>query len=145
MKTSDPLDLLALRQTAERYARGADRRRKDDWRAVLSDDVEMAGPGFSLQGLDAALESIDFLTTHFKATRHIIHNQVAEVDGDRAHGETCCTAEHRMAGPDGGDVVLSWALRYQDQWRRQAGVWKFTRRELIVDWEETRPVHDVGE
>ena len=69
---------------------------------------------------------------------------MVDLDGDRASGETVCTAEHRMAGQDGGGVLLCWAIRYQDQWRREAGIWRFTRRDLIVDWEELRPVRDAG-
>lgn len=136
-------DLAALRRTAEIYARGADRRSKDEWRAVMAADIEVTGPGFAISGLDANLGSIDHLAHAFKATRHLVHNQTVEVQGDRASGETVCTAEHRMAGPD-GDVLLCWAIRYQDAWRREGGEWRFTRRALIVDWEELRPVRDVG-
>lgn len=138
-------DRAALRLTAEIYARGADRRCKDDWRAVLADDVEITGPGFSIAGLEANLGSIDHLAAAFKATRHLVHNQTATVDGDRASGETLCTAEHRIAGEGGGtDMLMCWAIRYQDEWRREGGEWRFTRRALVVDWEEWRPVRDVG-
>ena len=73
-----------------------------------------------------------------------MHNLLADGDGTTARGETYCTAEHRIAGADGRDMLLCWAIRYQDQWRREADGWRFTRRELIVDWEEMRPVQDVG-
>ena len=140
-----PRDILALRRTAEIYARGADRRCKDDWRAVLADDVVISGPGFAVDGLEANLGSIDFLTASFIATRHLVHNQLAEIDGDRARGETLCTAEHRIAGKGGSaDILLCWAIRYQDEWRREGASWRFTRRDLIVDWEEKRPCRNVG-
>ncbi|MBC2650242.1 nuclear transport factor 2 family protein [Novosphingobium aerophilum] len=138
-------DHAALRRTAEIYARGADRRCKDDWRAVLAEDVVIAGPGFTIEGQEANLGSIDFLALSYRATRHIVHAQWVEITGDRARGETVGTAEHRIAGADGtGDRLLCWAIRYQDEWRRDDGAWRFTRRDLIVDWEEVRPVHDVG-
>ncbi len=137
-------DLHALRRTAERYGLGADRRDKALWREVLADDVEIVGPGFAISGLEANLGSIDHLAHAFKATRHVVHDMDVAVSGDTAQGETRSTAEHRLTGADGGDVLLVWAIRYQDQWRRADGVWKFTRRELVVDWEEVRPVHDVG-
>jgi len=135
-------DLQALRQSAEIYARGADRRCREDWESVLTEDVVIAGPGFVAEGREKNLGSIDMLGRMFKATRHIIHAQYASVDGDRAEGETWCTAEHRIAR-ESGDILLVWAIRYQDQWRREDGGWRFTRRELLVDWEETRPVRDV--
>lgn len=138
----NPADILALRRTAEIYARGADRRCKADWEAVFAADVEIAGPGFAITGRDANLDSIDLLGQMFKATRHLIHNQTAEFDGDTAHGETYSTAEHVLRGEEGDDhtggMLLCWAIRYQDRWRRDDGVWRFTRRELIVDWEELR-------
>ncbi len=137
-------DLHELRRTAERYGLGADRRDKALWREVMADDVEIVGPGFAISGLEANLGSIDHLTHAFKATRHLVHDMDVAVSGDTAHGETRSTAEHRMTGADGRDVLLVWAIRYQDQWRRDGNAWKFTRRELVVDWEEVRPVHDVG-
>jgi hypothetical protein len=73
----------------------------------------------------------------FRATVHRVHNQVATVTGDEATGETYCTADHLL-----NDVhsVLVWTIRYLDQWRREGGQWRFTRRKLIVEWEEVRAV-----
>lgn len=56
-----PRDILALRRTAEIYARGADRRCKDDWLAVLAENVTISGPGFAVSGREANLGSIDML------------------------------------------------------------------------------------
>ena len=136
-------DLAALRRTAERYALGADRRDKALWREVLADDVKISGPGFSITGLEANLGSIDHLAHAFTMTRHVVHDMDVTVDGDTAQGETRSTAEHRIAEPD-GDKLLVWAIRYQDQWRREQGTWRFTRRTLIVDWEELRAVSNPG-
>jgi len=136
-------DLAALRRTAERYALGADRRDKALWREVLADDIEISGPGFSIAGLEANLGSIDHLAHAFVATRHVVHDMDVVVEGDSARGETRSTAEHRIAGAD-GDQLLVWAIRYQDQWRREAGIWKFTHRTLIVDWEELRPIKGMA-
>jgi hypothetical protein len=136
-------DLAALRRTAERYALGADRRDKALWREVLADDVEISGPGFSITGLEANLGSIDHLAHAFTMTRHVVHDMDVTVDGDTAQGETRSTAEHRIAAPD-GDKLLVWAIRYQDQWRREQGTWRFTRRTLSVDWEELRAVSNPG-
>lgn len=136
-------DLAALRRTAERYALGADRRDKALWREVLAEDVVISGPGFSIKGLEANLGSIDHLAHAFSATRHVVHDMDVVVEGDSARGETRSTAEHRIAAPD-GDKLLVWAIRYQDQWRREGGSWKFIARALIVDWEELRSVGNPG-
>ncbi|TXI12131.1 MAG: nuclear transport factor 2 family protein [Novosphingobium sp.] len=136
-------DLAALRRTAERYAVGADRRDKALWREVLAEDVEISGPGFSIAGLEANLGSIDHLAHAFTMTRHVVHDMDVIVEGDSAHGETRSTAEHRIAAPE-GDKLLVWAIRYQDQWRRENDCWKFTRRTVIVDWEELRPIKGIA-
>lgn len=133
-----------LRRVAHLYALGADRRSKEMWREVLADDVTIVGPGFEISGLEANLGSIDHLAHAFKATRHIVHDQDLVIQGDAATGETRGSAEHRLTGSDGSDQLLVWAIRYQDRWQRIDETWKFTRRELIVDWQEIRPVHDAG-
>lgn len=140
--TAQTEDLAALRRTAMIYARGADRRSKEDWRSVLAEDVEISGPGFVASGIEACLQSIDFLTQSSKATRHLVHDQFVEVAGEHASGETLCTAQHRIANAEGADTLMCWAIRYQDEWRWNGADWRFTRRHLIVDWEENRPVTD---
>lgn len=134
------VDDLALRRSAELYAYGADHRDKPTWAAILAADCVIEGPGFRMEGREQSLGAIDHLRASFKATLHRIHNQVATVSGDSAEGETYCTADHLMQ-QDGKDVILSWNIRYQDRWQREDGVWKFTHRTLIVDWEEVRPVN----
>lgn len=135
-------DLALLRQTAELYAVGADRRDKALWTQVLAEDCVIEGPGFSVSGRNANLGSLDALSQMFRATQHRVHQVVATITGDTAAGETYCTAEHLL---NEADMILVWAIRYQDTWRREDGVWRFTHRHLIVDWEETRAVTVKGE
>ncbi len=110
---------------------------------MLADDITITGPGFAISGIEANLGSIDHLTQAFVATRHVVHDIDAVIAGDTARGETRCTAEHRIAGAE-GDMLLVWAIRYQDEWRRDGDRWRFVRRDLVVDWEELRPVRNVG-
>jgi hypothetical protein len=56
-----------------------------------------------------------------------IHNHVIELDGDRARG--ICSVEIRLA-QDG--VAYTGAGHYHDEYRREGGRWKFSRRELFV-------------
>lgn len=137
MNVQQLLDRAALRQTAELYAQGADRRDKAVWSEILTSDCVLSGPGFELQGLPAALGSLDFLAATFAATQHKVHNQTVRIDGDAASGETYCTADH-LQETDGERTLSSWAIRYQDQWRREAGQWRFTRRTLVIDWIDNR-------
>ncbi|NWK96113.1 nuclear transport factor 2 family protein [Sphingobium lactosutens] len=131
------IDRSLLRQTAELYAAGADRRDKQLWRPLLAEDCVIEGPGFASEGRENCLLSLDALGQMFRGTVHRIHQQVVAIDGDRATGETHCTADHLLRDRD---AILIWTIRYQDMWRRDAGMWRFTRRRLIVDWTETRSV-----
>lgn len=135
-------DFELLRQTAELYAVGADRRDKALWTQVLAEDCVIEGPGFSVSGRDANLGSLDALGQMFRATQHRVHQLVANITGDTATGETYSTADHLLKDTD---MILVWSIRYQDAWRRDDGVWRFTHRRLIVDWEETRAVTVLGE
>ncbi|OWQ92574.1 nuclear transport factor 2 family protein [Sphingopyxis witflariensis] len=137
MTIQQVIDQAALRQTAELYAQGADRRDKKLWADILTDDCVLEGPGFTLSGRDAVLTSLDVLATMYTATQHRIHNQTVTITGDTALGETYCTADH-ISQQDGRKESLSWAIRYQDQWRREDGVWRFCDRKLLLDWEERR-------
>lgn len=130
-------DEAALRRTAETYAAGADRRDKALWTQVMTADCVIEGPGFRVEGREAALGSIDMLERMFVRTQHRVHNQIVTIDGDRAEGETYSTADH-LSEKDGARSLLCWAIRYQDRWRREGGEWRFSHRTLIVDWEETR-------
>ncbi|MXO74323.1 nuclear transport factor 2 family protein [Altererythrobacter aerius] len=130
-------DHAQLRRAAELYAVGADRRDKDLWRQVLAQDCVIEGPGFLIEGVEANLGSLDFLAANFRATIHRVHQCVATIAGHEARGETYSTADHLS---NDADTILVWSIRYQDHWRREEGAWRFARRKLIVDWEETRPV-----
>ena len=130
-------DEAALRRTAEIYAQGADRKDKQLWRSVLADDCRIEGPGFVTEGLDATLQSIDALGQMFRSTLHKIHNQTVMVEGDRASGETYCTADHLL---NDADQLLRWTIRYIDEWRREGGAWRISRRKLELLWEEIVPV-----
>lgn len=131
------IDHGMIRHAAEVYAIGADRRDKALWSEVLAGDCVIEGPGFITEGLENCLRSIDLLDQMFRATVHRVHQVVATIDDDRAVGETYSTADHLLKDRDD---ILSWSIRYQDAWRREDGIWRFARRRLIVDWEETRPV-----
>ena len=134
-----PEDESALRRTAETYAAGADRRDKSLWSSILTEDCVIEGPGFRVEGREANLGSIDLLGQMFLKTQHRVHNQLVTIAGDHAEGETYSTADH-LSEVDGERRLLCWAIRYQDQWRREEGSWRFSSRKLVIDWEETRVI-----
>ncbi len=135
------LDEAALRRTAELYAQGADRRDKSTWAAITTEDCVIEAPGILLNGQREIVAALDVMAQLFVITQHRVHNQLVRIEGDRAQGETYGTADH-VSEREGSRTLLSWAIRYQDRWRREAGEWRFEHRRLVLDWSETRPLHE---
>ncbi|HEY4545025.1 MAG TPA: nuclear transport factor 2 family protein [Pedomonas sp.] len=136
----------AFRRIAAVYARAMDRNEPELLDDILSEDIVVVGPGFTMQGLEQARQSPAMLRQMFLMTQHVVHNQTLTVEGDEARGETYCTASH-ILHPEGeaeaeaqGHTAYVWAIRYQDTLRKQGGAWRLARRELVVDWSEYRPV-----
>src|SRR5262245_60335640 len=133
------LDERDLRRTAELYAQGADRRDKALWAAIFTEDAVIEAPGMRLTGRASIVAALDVMASLFLATQHRVHNQVVALDGDSAQGETYSTADH-LSEADGKRTILTWAIRYQDRWRRLDGAWQFSHRLLVIDWTDTREI-----
>ena len=131
------LDEAALRRTAELYAQGADRRDKALWASIVTEDCVIAAPGIELRGRARIVAALDIIATMYDSTQHRVHNQVVTIEGDSAHGETYSVADHLNVA-EGRTTILTWAIRYQDRWRREAGQWRFAHRALVLDWSDTR-------
>jgi uncharacterized protein (TIGR02246 family) len=134
-------DRLALRELADRYARAVDRR---DWELaarLFTRDCVLVGPGYELAGRDAILAGLRQID-RFSATQHSVHNQLFEIAGDSASGETYCTAHH-LFEREGSRRKLSWGIRYQDRCQREEGQWRYQRRELLLDWTQDLPLESA--
>ena len=79
----------------------------------------------------------------YLATTHVVGGQFLEAGGDADHarGETVCLAHH-IYERDGTRRLLVLAVRYQDDYVRESGVWRFAQRQLRLDWRDDRPVAD---
>ncbi len=129
----------SIRRAAKLYALGADRRDRALWSKVLAADCVIEGPGFRAEGLAANLASLDRLAQSYPMTRHCVHDQHYEIDGDRATGVTYGTAEHVTLAGERAELLV-WSIRYLDEMICSGGEWQFLSRRLVVDWEETRPL-----
>jgi hypothetical protein len=133
------LDERDLRRSAELYAQGADRRDKDLWASIFTEDGVIEAPGLRLEGRANIVAALDVMARLYLATQHRVHNQVVSIEGDSAQGETYSTADHLSV--DGGTrTILTWAIRYQDRWCRVDGRWQFSHRLLVIDWTDTRTI-----
>jgi hypothetical protein len=75
----------------------------------------------------------------YEATQHCVHNQLVELRGDRASGETYCVARHLYTRA-GVRRKLDMGVRYQDEYVRRGGAWRIARRELVLDWTQDLPL-----
>ena len=141
----------ALYELALRYARGADRRDYESFREIFCeqgaihghrDDPATSEPLYSMEGRETIVKGLSGLE-QFVKTQHHVTNQLVQIEGDRAHGETYCTAHHIYL-KDGEPWNLTMAIRYQDQWVREGGRWWYEERRLWVDWERHEPLGDGG-
>ena len=129
-------DEQALLQLAYRYAQAVDRRDADALVSVFTEDGIIARPGSVWQGHEKLRGIIARLDTLYGTTFHTVRNQTATIDGDTAQAETYCVAMHILNSTGEKRTRMDMGIRYQDSFVRQDGVWRFARRELIVDWIE---------
>lgn len=138
MEAHEIADRLALRALVDRYARIPDDRDYALVDEVFAADASLVGPGFTLEGREAIRAGMQAIE-QYDATLHCMHNQLVEIDGDRAEGETWCVASHVHAA-GGRPVKLDWGIRYRDEYRREAEGWRIVRRQLRVVWEQELPL-----
>ena len=131
-------DRLALQDLSARYARAVDRRDYAGFVALFAANGVLCGPGYAMTA-HAEIERGIRLIEQYETTQHCVHNQLVEVRGDSASGETYCVARH-LYERDGVKRKLDMGVRYQDEYTREAGAWRFTRRELVLDWTQDLPL-----
>jgi ketosteroid isomerase-like protein len=135
-----------LHELVERYAQAVDRADGAAVADLFADDGVLAlwmDPGSDKQTGErvghAQIATVGEGLDRYVATHHTISSHTSVVDGMRASGETLCTAHHvEEAGGKRHDRVLY--LRYLDSFARTSNGWRFSRRELHVQWQSTIPV-----
>jgi uncharacterized protein (TIGR02246 family) len=135
-------DRLALQELSARYARAVDRRDYAAFAALFAADGVLCGPGYAMKA-HGEIEKGIRLIEQYESTQHCVHQQLVEVRGDGATGETYCVARH-VYTRDGVRRKLDMGVRYQDEYRREHGAWRFVRRELVLDWTQDLPLEGAA-
>lgn len=131
------LELQKFRQLADLYAQAADSNRPELLEASMTDDAVIEGPDFKMTGIVEIRQIPSMLKNFYAQTRHLVHNQTVEINGEQAIGETYCTASHLLKDRA---QVLVWHMRYLDTFCKRGDQWRFSRRTIVIDWTETRAV-----
>ena len=142
-------DRLAIRELFDAYAHCADRRDAEGQMALFTDDTHFVvymdaksdEPTQELRGREALAPVFGNLN-QYAATTHFNGQSTVVVDGNQATGECYTIAHHVTIGDDGRRTLMVASIRYLDQYVKQEGSWYFAERRLLVDWTETRPIHD---
>lgn len=135
-------DERLLQNLTYKYAAAMDRRDLELLCSVFVDDGHIIGPDFDYSGREDFAGIIAGLDAAFVCTMHSVYNNLFEVDGDRATGETYCVASH-VSETDDGKSKWDWGIRYQNTFVRQNGDWKFVSRTLLVGWTDRSEVLPV--
>lgn len=147
MSSSAEQDQLALRELAYRYARAADRRDYQSFRTIFTPDGRVAGfagapgegdPLYEMVGHDAICQGMQGLE-RYSTTFHFVGNQLVEIDGDAASGETYCVAHH-LYDQDGVRMNYTMFIRYQDRYQRTEAGWRLRERLLWLDFGRHAPL-----
>lgn len=138
-------DKLALRELVETYAHGADRRKPELVAAQFHPEgrlVVQRDPGAEpvvrtgREQIAAAMKGLE----RYIATQHLVANQLVAFDGDRAEGETYCTAHHIYEDESGVRRDRVMAVRYLDVYVRTDEGWRIETRSLHCDWVQDLPL-----
>jgi ketosteroid isomerase-like protein len=131
-------DRLELLELPARYSRAIDDRDIPTLVALFCDDGAFvhANGGRSILGKEAIEAFYRDILGGYGMSIHIPHAQVVDsIDGDEARGWVLSHAELAV-----GDDYVVVALRYEDQYTRVEGRWRFKERKLsfwyFAKWNE---------
>ena len=121
-----------IRELVVRYGLGVDGKDPVELKSIFTDDIKFhaANGEFEFQGSD---DLVDFFMTQVAAVNrnslHVTHGHIIDLDPnhpDHASGVLFGHAELIPHDPDGGSKLA--ALRYDDEYRRVDGKWRFSER-----------------
>lgn len=143
--TGEAADRIAIAELINAWAHCADRRLPEQQAALFTADGVVAvymgdpatHPPVAVQRGRAELVAALADLRKFSQTTHLNGQSTVVVQGDRAVGESHCFA-HQLYEEDGRRKLQVLAIRYHDDFLREADRWLFAARKLIIDWSETR-------
>jgi hypothetical protein len=139
-------DRLAIRELVDAYSFCADRRDAAGQMALFTEDTDFLvymdsrnpSPTQQIRGRAALAPVFDELNT-YEATMHFNGQSTTVLDGDHASGVTYCLGHHVKVDRSARSLMIA-AIRYLDTFVKHDGTWFFSRRKLMVDWTENRPL-----
>jgi len=116
---------LALHRLVNDYCIGADHRDLARWQRVwTADAVWQTSPERAYRGIEEITAAVSGQWQSFPVMQHSTVNHVVEVAGDTASGHSDVIVQIQLG--DGRWLVGGGA--YEDEYRREAGVWRIAKR-----------------
>ena len=134
-----------IRELAQLYSRGVDRKDTALLRTLYTDD------GWDSHGayFDGPVSDyVDFLERqllHMHIGGHFICNHLVAVDEDAGEGEVYAIAWHLIPDGKGGLKHDIQAVRYIDRYAREKGRWRFAKRVVTFDMKIVQAAEDHGD
>lgn len=128
------LDKESCRELTATYTRALDRCDLEMMLSIFTPDATFehadhySGParGFAEHAIE--------LMRSIGPIQHTLGQQIIELDGDVAYGESYGIAFQRVTASDGRSIDCIVGGRIFDRYERRGGVWKIAARRTIVDW-----------
>ncbi|GKY89621.1 nuclear transport factor 2 family protein [Sinisalibacter aestuarii] len=133
----------AILEIIANYCKSCDDRDVPLLRSTFTDDAVVRSLDGMMEGIgiDGIMEMYRKRFEVLAISVHWTHDSIItfdETDPDKASGEVFCHAEAHRNGQ-----TLVGSLRYDDEYRRENGVWKFSQR--ILKFLYYVPVEEYGE
>lgn len=127
-------DEEALRKLVERYFHALDERDMDAIGECFTSDAQASfnGSGAVLEGRDTILRAFTYIST-FPLSTHVLGN--TWIDLEKSTGVVHAVAYLKASDGGGGGRMLVRGLRYDDQYCKEGGQWRFRHRSHRALWQ----------
>jgi len=122
-------DCEAIRQTIALYCQLLDDQRFADLAQLYTEDAELPWQGRTLHGREEIAREMHTTQEPLHRTRHLPFGSVIDVRGETALAWTDTAVT--LNGED-GSAQIAWLGRYHDEFRFDAGVWRFHRHVALA-------------
>lgn len=130
----DLVDRQKINDLMTRYCRGVDRVDSDLIASCYHPDGTCEFGSLLLEGDDTVGQAIARAAGSYRLTFHMIGNQMVELRGDVAGGETYYLSATTVDMENGEKQLRMRAGRYVDRIEKRGGEWKIKSRIVVEDW-----------
>jgi SnoaL-like domain len=130
-----------IHEALMRYCRGIDRGDESLVLSAFHEDAWDNHFGEEELAFERFPKSVALAKSTTKWTSHNICNELIEVHGDVAHGESYLIAYHRIEH-EGRDLDWILGARYVDRFEKRNGSWRIAHRTVVFDWQRFEDVND---